>query len=166
MALNSNLTTAGGSGEATVKPLPVIGRLPFRQQLLLLGGGIVVSLLVAIVAAFLDNRATSNGTHHLEMSAELLTLTQRLAKDAGSALTGKITAIEGLPDARGDAERNLDALSKGDNVAPSLGGKPRADLDRLLPIARKSLQFIKNIEEGKEGLLAVTRAVETGRTAV
>ncbi len=151
--------TAGGAANLTDKPLPLIGHLPFAQQLRLLGGGVTLSFLVGVIAVVLDNRTTSNGTHYLELSGDLIMLTQRIAKDAGSAMQGKQTAIEGLPQARADAERILTALDKGDDIAPATRGVARTELDKLLPVALQSLQYIKDIEEGRPALLTVSHAV-------
>jgi len=151
------------AADAGVGSVPVIGRLPFNQQLRLLGGGVLISLLVGIGAAVLDFRATSNGAHYLELSGQLVMLTQRVAKDAGSALQGKQTAIDGLPKARADVERILAALSNGDDEAPALSGEPRVVLDKLLPVANQHLGFIKEVEAGKAALVAITLAVDTGR---
>ncbi len=171
MAFNLKLpafSKAGQSGEtdAVARRLPVIGRFSYRQRLVILGGGMLISLLAGIGAAVLDNRATSYGAHYIELSGNLLTLTQRLAKDAGSALQGKQTAIEGLPSARADAEHILAALDKGDSDAPPLGGNSRVVLEKLIPVARKSLGYIKDIETGQAAILAVTRAVDMGQRTV
>lgn len=146
-------------GDVVDKPLPLIGHLPFAEQLKLLGGGAALSLLVTLIAAGLDYRATSNGTHYLDLSGDLVMLTQRLAKDAGSAMQGKQTAIEGLPHAREEAERILQALDKGDDIAPATTGDGRIALDKLMPVAQQSLQYIRDIEEGRPGILTVSRAV-------
>jgi twitching motility protein PilJ len=150
---------SGRAADVVDKPLPLIGHLPFEQQLRVLGAGVALSMLVGVVAVALDFRATSNGTHYLDLSGDLVMLTQRIAKDASSALQGKQTAIDGLPQARADAERILRALDKGDDVAPATGGQARIALDRLIPVAQQSLQNIKDVEAGRAGILTVARAV-------
>lgn len=149
-----------GDVSGTDNPLPLIGHLPFAQQLTLLGAGAALALLVGVIAVALDYRTTSNGGHYLELSGDLVMLTQRIAKDAGSAMQGKQTAIEGLPQGREDAEKILIALDKGDAEAPATSGAARAVLDRLLPVAKKSFEYIRAIEDGRAGLLTVSRAVE------
>ena len=149
-----------GNKDVADKPLPLIGHLPFAKQLQILGGGAALALLVGVVAVTLDYRATSNGTYYEELSGDLVMLTQRVAKDAGSAMQGKQTAIEGLPQGRADVERILLALDKGDDNAPATSGAPREFLDKLLPVAQKNLQYIKDIEDGRPALLTVARAVE------
>ena len=152
-------TDSSAAQEATDGSLPLIGHLPFAKQLQILGGGVVVFFLLGAIAVALDYRATSNGEHYQELSGDLVMLSQRLAKDAGSALQGKQTAIEGLPQGRANFERILQVLDKGDAVAPATSGAPRVVLDRLLPIARQSMTYIKEVENGRAGLLTVSGAV-------
>jgi twitching motility protein PilJ len=159
-------TKQSGKADVSMGSVPVIGHLPFNQQLKLLIGGVVISLLVSIAAAVLDFRTIANGAHYLKLSGDLVMLTQRVAKDAGSVLQGKQTAIDGLPQARGDVERILNALENGDETAPSLGGEPRASLDKLLPIANQHLGYIKNVEGGRAALVAISRALDAGKKVI
>jgi len=160
LKLPSFMTGSTATGVVADKPLPLIGHLPFTQQLTLLGSGAALALLLGLVSVALDYRTTTNGEHYLELSGDLVMLTQRIAKDAGLAMQGKQTAIEGLPQARADVEKILQALDKGDNEAPATSGVARPALDALLPVAQKNLQYIKDIEEGRPALLTVSRAVE------
>jgi twitching motility protein PilJ len=155
-----------GAGEKKISPIPIIGRLPFKQQLQLLGGGVVFSLLASILAGVLDFRATSIGAHQLELSGQLVTLTQRVAKDAGSALQGNETAINGLPQGRAEVERILAALDSGDGESPALGGASREVLEKLLPIANQQLGYIKEIEAGRPVLDAMAVVGNTGRKII
>jgi twitching motility protein PilJ len=159
-------TGLSGDGEKKISPIPIIGRLPFKQQLQLLGGGVVFSLLASILAGVLDFRATAIGAHQLELSGQLVTLTQRVAKDAGSALQGNETAINGLPQARADVERILAALDSGDGESPALGGAAREVLAKLLPIANQQLGYVKEIESGRSALDAITVVMNTGRKII
>ncbi|MDD4929580.1 MAG: methyl-accepting chemotaxis protein [Gallionella sp.] len=148
-----------GTGGADME-LPLIGHLSFAMKLRILGGGAVLSLLVAVVAAGLDQRTTSHGTHYLDLSGDLVMLTQRIAKDAVSAMQGNQTAIDGLPKGRVEAEKILEALDKGDALAPPSSGDARTALNTLLPAAQTALQYIKDIEDARAGLQTVVRAVE------
>ena len=161
MALKPELPNSKAGSDAADKPLPLIGHLPVARQLQLLGGGVVLSFLLGTVAAILDYRTTTHGEHYLELSGNLVMLTQRVAKDAGSSLQGKQTAIDGLPKARADVENILLALDKGDAVAPAISGEPRAVLEKLRPLTEQSLQYIKEIEKGREGILAASIAMAT-----
>ncbi|MEQ1533659.1 MAG: methyl-accepting chemotaxis protein [Sideroxydans sp.] len=168
MALNIKLPTSKAStkkSDATTvpwleKPLPLIGKLTFNKQFQILGVATGIAMLVGITSAVLDTRATSQVTRQLKLSGDLVFLTQRLAKDAASAMQGKQTAIEGLPLAREEASQILAQLDKGgDGLAPATGDV-RAALDALLPAARAALSNVEIIEEGRPGILTVSRAVE------
>ncbi|MCX7193208.1 MAG: methyl-accepting chemotaxis protein [Proteobacteria bacterium] len=163
MAFKLKLPNFKTSSAAAAQPLPLIGHLPFTRQLRLLGGGLAVTFLLGAAAIGLDYRTTSNNEHHLELSGDFVMLVQRVAKDAGSALQGKQTAVEGLPQARADLQNILTALDKGDDVAPGLRGAPRATLDALMPVYNESMQYIKDIEQGRPGILTVSRAMDAVR---
>ena len=168
MAFKLNLPTLKGQRKVRGKnaisfadrPLPLIGHLPFSKQFQFLGAATVLTLLVGIVAGVLDFRATTNGTRYLQLSDDLVFLTQRLAKDAASALQGEQSAVESLPVARAEAENILSVLDNGDDSLPPTSGAPRAPLDALLPVARKALQNIDAIDAGRPAILTVSRAVD------
>ncbi len=156
----SAASSGKGNASVSIKTLPLIGQMPFNQQVRVLGGGVVLSLMVAVVAAVLDYRATSHGQHYLKLSGDLSFLTQRLAKDAAAAMQGNQIAIEGLPQARAQTEAILRALDKGDDNAPATSGAPREILNKLLPAAGNALQNIKDIEAARAGLLTVGLSVK------
>jgi|APCry1669188970_1035186.scaffolds.fasta_scaffold00006_66 twitching motility protein PilJ len=163
MAIKLNLPTSKGGSSGAAKPLPLIGHLPVARQIKVLTISLAVTFVVGALSVVLDERAASNGAHHLELAGDFVMIVQRVAKDAGSAMQGKQTAIDGLPHSRGDMEQILAALQNGDSAAPSLGGAPRATLEGLLPIYTESMKYIKNIEEGRAALLVVTNLAETVR---
>jgi twitching motility protein PilJ len=162
MAFNLNKpNTKGGSASSTAaKPLPLIGHLPVAQQIKVLTISLAVTFVVGALSVVLDESAATNGAHYLDLSGNLVMLTQRTAKDAGSALQGKQTAIDGLPQARAEVQSILSALQNGDAVAPATAGIARMKLESLVSVAEKSLYSIRAIEEGRAGILTVSRAVE------
>ncbi len=140
-------------------PLPVIGKLPTSVQLQVLGGMAGAALLVAAAAAALDYRTTSMGTRYIELAGRLSFLTQRVTKDAGQAVQGNPTAIESLPVEKKDIEEILSALDQGGNGLPPTSGTPRLALDKVLPAAKRSMQYVQEIMDGRPGILTVTAAV-------
>jgi twitching motility protein PilJ len=162
MAFNLNKpNTKGGSASSTAaKPLPLIGHLPVAQQIKVLTISLAATFVVGALSVVLDNNAASHGAHYLDLSGDLVMLTQRTAKDAGSALQGKQTAIDGLPQARAEVQSILSALQNGDAIAPATTGIARMKLESLVLVAEKSLYSIRAIEEGRAGILTVSRAVE------
>jgi twitching motility protein PilJ len=149
--------TRGETGESA--PLPLIGKLPTHTQLQIVGVAAALALLVAVVAAVLDYRTTSVGTRYIELSGRLLFLTQRVTKDAGQAVLGNPTAIESLPGDKKEIEDILLALDQGGEGMPPTSGTPRVILNKLLPAAQQSTQYVQEIIEGRPGILTVTAAV-------
>jgi twitching motility protein PilJ len=158
--LNKPNTKGGSASSAAAKPLPLIGHLPVAQQIKVLTISLAATFVVGALSVVLDNNAASHGAHYLDLSGDLVMLTQRTAKDAGSALQGKQTAIDGLPQARAEVQTILNALQNGDAIAPATSGPARMKLESLVPVAEKSLYSIRAIEEGRAGILTVSRAVE------
>ncbi len=141
-------------------PLPVIGKLPTEVQMRILGGVAGVALLIAAAAAGLDYVTTRNGARYIELSGKLLFLTQRVTKDAGQAVLGNPTAIDSLPLDKKETENILSLLDQGGEGLPPTSGAPRASLDKLLPAARRSMQSVQEIMDGRPGILTVTAAVK------
>jgi twitching motility protein PilJ len=162
MAIKDNFPTSKGGAASRVaaKPLPFIGHLPVAQQMKVLTISLAVTFVVGALSVVLDNRAASHGEHYLDLSGDLVMLTQRTAKDAGSALQGKQTAIDGLPQARAQVEQILDALKNGDAIAPGSSGIARLKLDSLSEVVEKSLLSIKAIEEARPMILSLAAALE------
>lgn len=144
---------------AQTAPLPIIGKLSSHSQLQLLGGLAALSLLVVLVAAYLDFRTTSFGAHYLELSGNLKFMTQRITKDAGQAVLGNPAAIEGLPADKAEFERIMGILDKGDENLPPTSGAPREVLNKITPIVKQHLQYAQDIIDGRPGILTVFAAV-------
>ncbi|MDP1592647.1 MAG: methyl-accepting chemotaxis protein [Gallionella sp.] len=163
----SNSTTGSSSAqESNSEHVPPHKKHSFAKQLRLLIGCVAASFLLGIAATVIDYRMASSNAHYLDLSSNLVALTQQLAKDAGAALQGKQTAINGLPQTHKDIERILLALDKGDDIAPAISGEARTVLEQLLPISVQSLQHIKAIEKELPGILAVSDATNTLRKIV
>ena len=147
------------SETAESAPLPFIGRLSSGRQLQILGGLAALALLTAVGSAYLDYRATSIGARYIELSGRLLFLTQRVAKDGGQAVTGNPTAIDALPGDKQEIEHILDVLQNGEPGLPPTKGKPRLVLDKMVPAAKQSMQYVQEIIDGRPGILTVAAAV-------
>ncbi len=138
--------------------LPLIGKLPTHTQLQILGSVAALAMLVAVASAVLDYRKTSVGTRYIELSGQLLLLTQRLSKNAAQAVVGNQAAIDELPRAKEETEKILTQLDKGGEGLPAASGAPRVILDALLPSARQSLTYVQEVIDGRPGILTVLAA--------
>ncbi len=125
--------------EKAVKPLPLIGHLPFSEQLKMLGGGVALSFLIGFMAVGIDYTDTQNGARYLELASNLGMLTQRLAKDTSAIFSGQTSAFEQTEKTRQDFVATLAKLDKGENEnLPPTEGAARVTLDALMARWKKT----------------------------
>ena len=136
-----------------------IGSAPTVKRLKLLGGALIVLLLLVVLSAYLDNRATAHGTRYVAESSRLQMLSQRMAKAAERSLSGDYLAFEELTKSREEAAAILTLLDKGDSSLPATSGQARAVLNELTPVANKTLADTLTVEEGRPGLVTLSRAI-------
>lgn len=159
-------STAGTDQGSKAAGQPLLGRLTYANQLRLMIGCVAASLLSGIITTALDYRTSSNSAHYLELSAEMQLLTQRSAKDALFALQGKQTALDDLQLAHKEMERILQSLDKGDEIAPAVSGEPRTALEQLKTTAAQSMQYLKEVEAGRPGILATAQSLDKANKLV
>lgn len=136
-----------------------IGSAPTVKRLKLLGGALIVLLLLVVLSAYLDNRATAHGTRYVAESSRLQMLSQRMAKAAERSLSGDYLAFEELTKSREEAAAILTLLDKGDSSLPATSGQARVVLNELTPVANKTLADTLTVEEGRPGLVTLSRAI-------
>ena len=135
------------------------GSAPTTKRLQILGGALIVLLLLVVLSAYLDNRATAHGTRYVAESSRLLMLSQRMAKAAERSLSGDYLAFEELTKSREEAAAILTLLDKGDSSLPATSGQARSVLNELTPAANKTLADTLAVEEGRPGLVTLSRAI-------
>lgn len=153
------LARAADSVAADGLRIPYLGRLPFEQQLRILGTALLLFLALTLAAAYLDHLATVQGTRYVAQSSQLLMLSQRLAKDAQQALAGADPAFEDMSWSREQTSGVLRLLDKGDATLPATSGKPRRVLDQLVAQERKLETQLQALQAGRPGLVAVQAAI-------
>ena len=86
----------------TVTPwkLPTIGHLPVTKQLSVLGTVFFTLMIFAVLMAFLDMRAASQGAAATATATEMQMLSQRLARGSALAAQGQPTAFPTVRDTR------------------------------------------------------------------
>ncbi len=139
--------------------IPFIGGKPIARQLQILGGALLAFLLLAVAAAYFDNRVAAHGTRYVAESSKLLMLSQRMAKAAERSLSGDYLAFEELVHSREETAAILALLDQGDGSLPPTSGKPRAVLDELTARVNKTLADTVAIEDGRPGLVTVSRSI-------
>ncbi len=144
------------------KPLPLIGHLPFTEQLQILGGGVALSFLVGFMAVGIDYTDTQNGARYLELSSNFGMLTQRLAKDVAAASTASDPmAFEGIDKTREDFSTILAKLDKGENEnLPATEGAPRVTLNALMARWKQTENALDEINRGRPILVTISRGTE------
>lgn len=148
---------AAGQGDGAARPLA--GTLSASKRLQVLGGALLAFLLLVVVAAYFDNRAAAHGTRYVAESSRLLMLSQRMAKAAERSLSGDYLAFEELSQSREAAASIMVILDKGDSNLPATSGQARTALSDLTALFNKTLANTLVVEEGRPGLVTLSRAV-------
>lgn len=148
--------------DATVeKPLPLIGHLPFTEQLQMLGGGVALSFLIGFMAVGIDYTDTLNGARYLELSSDLGMLTQRLAKDTAASFSGDSAAYDGIDKTREDFSAILTKLDKGENESlPATEGAPRETLNKLIAQWKQTEASLDEMVKGRPVLVTLNHGTE------
>ncbi len=142
------------------KRLPLIGNLPFDRQLTILGTAAGLSLVIAAGAAYVNNREAGYSTRYVAESSKLLMLSQRLAKDVQSSLSGNSDVFDTLIHSKEELAQTIVLLDKGDGSLPPTTGSARAALDLVMSSATKTLADVQVVEEGRPGLVTLGKSIE------
>lgn len=93
--------------------LPLIGHLSLSRQLRLVLAAFVVGILLTILSMW-QNAAHTNGvSHQVQIAADALMHSQRVAKAAPNAVRGDMGAFNELDDSRAEVGRLLQLLARG-----------------------------------------------------
>ena len=115
--------------------LPLIGGLPFGQQIRILIILVLILIIATAVLVGLGNRASRIHGDFLTATAEMQFHSQRVAKAADGAARGLDVAFTQLQDSRGRFTANLGALADGGELAggsvPAVGGDAQGVLGEL-----------------------------------
>ena len=149
-------TTAQNDGASRTS---LAGKVAASRRLRVLGGALITFLLLVVVAAYFDNRAAAQGTRYIAESSRLQMLSQRIAKAAERSLSGDYLAFEELTQSREAAKSIMAILDKGDSSLSATSGQARAALNELTAHFNKTLANTLIVEEGRPGLVTLSRAV-------
>jgi twitching motility protein PilJ len=130
--------------------LPLIGALPFRQQLKILLASLVMSLLLAFVLLWLDTRQAASNGLLAQIVGEALTHSQRMAKAAPGVSAGTPSAFGQLRESRDAMARSIRML--GGESVPEAGGSIAAP-DAVLPQVGSLTQIWKGSDAAAARLL-------------
>ena len=107
--------------------LPVLGKLPFAQQVRALVVLALVLIVLTVLCVGLGNQASRVSNDYITATAEMQFHSQRVAKAADGASRGTDAAFSQLQDSRTRFAANLDALANGGELAG--GSVPAASGD-------------------------------------
>ena len=107
--------------------LPVLGKLPFAQQVRALVVLALVLIVLTVLCIGLGNQASRVSNDYITATAEMQFHSQRVAKAADGASRGTDAAFSQLQDSRTRFAANLDALANGGELAG--GSVPAASGD-------------------------------------
>lgn len=144
---------------ANVK-LPLIGKLPITQRLVVLGTLAILCSVVAGVFVYLNNREAAYLAGYASESGKLRMLSQRLAKQVQLSLPGNPKAFDELTRSRQEYSRIIEKLDKGDSTLPATSGAARDVLNRLMVGAAKMAQDVKAVEDSRADFVASGDAIK------
>ncbi len=140
--------------------LPIIGKWEVAKQLKVLGIAAASCLIVAAISAFINSRENGYNAGYVGQSSKLLMLSQKLAKDAQSSLTGDSDAFEGLEQSRKELTSVISVLDKGDSTLPATSGEARDALNVVKTSVDKTLGDVQKVNVGRPGLVTLANAIE------
>ncbi|MDO8263012.1 MAG: methyl-accepting chemotaxis protein [Gallionella sp.] len=139
--------------------LPLIGKLPITQRLIILGTMAMLCSVIAGVFVYINNREAVYITGYAAESGKLRMLSQRLAQQVQLSLPGKASAFDDLTKSRQEYSRVIETLDKGDGVLPATSGAARGVLNKLMTGAAKMALDVKTVEDSRAGFVMSGNAI-------
>src|SRR3989338_7698685 len=139
--------------------LPLIGKLPITQRLIILGTMAMMCSVIAGAFVYMNNREAVHITGYAAESGKLRMLSQRLAQQAQLSLQGNAKALDELTRSRQEYTRVIETLDKGDGVLPATSGAAREVLNKLMPGAAKMALEVKTVEVSRAEFVMSGKAI-------
>ncbi len=143
--------------------LPLIGKLPMLQQVLILGAVVLVLFVIGAFTAVVNVREAGYGAAYVGAAGQLRTLSQQIAKSVPFALQGKPEAIREMASAREKFAALLDALLKGGVIGSitvsATPEKARPALDSAITMWGKIDKQVMQLREQEKTLVNLGQVV-------
>lgn len=143
---STTVETASASLRSKFRP-PMSGS--FNDQMHMLGWIFGALVLVGIVLAYLDSRATNQGTAYISAARQMGTLSQALAKASQMTLSGHAEGLAELKDRRATFATLLESITHGGSVdgikvaaSPAFVGPMLEDISKTWTKVDKELAVI------------------------
>ncbi len=133
---------------ANVK-LPLIGKLPITQRLIILGAMALLFSAIAGAFVYINNQEAVYITGYAAESGKLRMLSQRMAKQVQLSLPGNASAFNELTKSRLEFSRIIEKLNKGDGALPATTGEAREVLNKFMTGAAKMAMDVKTVEDSR-----------------
>ena len=150
------------------RPIPLIGRLPFPQQLKILGGMLALFLLVVVIATIMSARQTRHSAAYLEIAGRMQMHGQRLTKASQQSVLGIEASFAQLLDSRDRFNNLVTNLLEGGEYRgiefSAVGGTPATLLEGYVKEWRTGEKDANLILNSKAALIEVGRAVDAINT--
>lgn len=153
--------------EKALRPLPLVGHLPYRQQMAVLLLALIVSGLLFVVLLYGIYLYTSHYAKMRSAATEMQVLSQRIARSSGSALLGSPEGFFILESSVAKFETNLGLIENESALWLSDSPERRAHLDLIQARWTENFRPNKNkpnlhsIFRNKDALTAIAKAVSS-----
>ncbi|XZG70770.1 methyl-accepting chemotaxis protein [Chitinibacteraceae bacterium HSL-7] len=159
------LKLGDSSTEAALKPLPMIGHLPYRRQMAILTFTMIAAVLLFALFAFLASRSGAINSERRSVATELEMLSQRIARASTQSVQGSEAGFKTLESAYQQFDEQLASLKKR-SLFSWLARNPS---DKLAAVEETWATYyrpngtrptVETILKQKEPLIAVGHSVE------
>lgn len=138
--------------------IPLFGRLSVDRQLQVVGSALVGLILITAIATYIDKITIDHDETYVSEAGILLTLSQRLAKNAQLSLSGDTVAFDYLTDSWESFDSILTLLENGDANLPATKEGARMVLEAMRGRTRDIRSSIANLRASRSGLEGLARS--------
>ncbi|WP_255573562.1 methyl-accepting chemotaxis protein [Deefgea tanakiae] len=155
-----------GDDVQSLKPIPLIGHLPARQQMAIFLVAMVLSVALFAVTAFLSFRSSSINADNQATATEMQMLSQRIARASTQAVRGNPEAFKVLDESYNRFNDSLNRLMDGQsawNIFQVSGAEQLALIETVWNTSFRpnpSRPTVDTILKQKSALMAVGNSVE------
>ncbi len=153
-----------GDEDAVLRPVPLVGHLPARQQVAWLLGTVAVTGIGAALIAFFAFQASGVNAERRSTATEMQMLSQRIARASTLAVRGDKDAFQILEDAYNRFDNDLNTLS-GHSLFGLFVRNPSGTLDAVQSVWNQSFRpnpsrpTVDTIIKQKQPLITVGQSV-------
>ncbi|MBS1155832.1 MAG: methyl-accepting chemotaxis protein [Proteobacteria bacterium] len=156
--------------EKALRPLPIVGHLPYRQQMVLLLSSLIISGVLFVVLLFGIYLFTSHYATLRSTATEMQVLSQRIARSSSSGLQGNPDAFTTLETSVSRFETNLDLIANESGLWLNQSSEKTANVEKIQAVWKENFQPSKDrpnlhtILKHKQALTSIAKSV-AGATA-